>query len=145
MEKVRELLQSPAGKIAATVLVIGAIGYLAWSITGFTGNSAAAAANGRIFIDSQTGETFRHTLQAGDRVPLESPFTGERTAYKAELCYWTSSGEIKEDPTPVLLNEDIGITDPTFCTDCDRLVLRHNPRPNVDSNAPPTREQFENR
>lgn len=145
MEKVREFLQSPAGKIVATTVGVLAVAYLAWTIAGFGGSDAAAAANGRLFIDSETGETFRHTLKSGDKVPLENPTTGKRTAYQAELCYWTKDGSIKEEPTPVLLKEAIGEEGPTFCPECDRLVQRHNPVPAPGSTAPPTRDTLERR
>ncbi len=76
-------------------------------------------------------------------IPVKSPFTGKETGYKAELCFWTKDGSTKTDPTAVLMNDDVGKPGPTFCPDCGRLVVHHNPVPGPHSKPPPTREEYE--
>ena len=71
-------------------------------------------------------KAFRYEIKIGDSVPVKAP-SGEKSGYPAELCYWTKDGQPKEDPTPVLLNQYVGKSGPTFCPDCGRLVVNHNP------------------
>ena len=78
-------------------------------------------------------------------MPVLSPFSGKNTGYPAELCYWTKDGSIKTDPTPVLLNTYIGDNSPTFCPDCGRLVVGHNPRAVAGAHAPPTKQEWESK
>ncbi len=80
-------------------------------------------------ICSVTLKHFSHQREAGENYPFYSPFTKERTAYPAEMCYWTRDGKAKSEPTYVLLNEYIKKPGPTICPDCGRLVEAHNPPP----------------
>ena len=57
--------------------------------------------------------------------------------------FWTKDGKPKQDPTPVLLNSWIGKSGPTFCPDCGRLVVGHNPIPGPNSKPPPTKADYE--
>ena len=58
---------------------------------------------------------------------------------------WTKDGKIKQDPTPVLLNEYAGKPGPTFCPDCGRRVVAHNPPPVIGAKPPPTKEEYAKR
>lgn len=96
----------------------------------------------RWYID-EDGKAFTQELRIGAPSVVTSP-SGKR-AFPAELCYWTRDGKPKERPTPVLLNTYVGKPEPTFCPDCDRLVVGQNPAPfgNADASPPPTRAEFE--
>jgi len=74
-------------------------------------------------------------------MPVLAP-SGKNTGYEAELCYWTKDGKPKETPTPVLLNIYKGIKGPTFCPDCGRLVVGHNPPAMEGAKPPPTKDEY---
>src|SRR5262249_13038675 len=80
-------------------------------------------------ICAKTNKHFPHLLKENDAYPVLSPFSNERTGYPAERCFWTKDGNVKLEPTYVLLNEYIGKPGPTLCPDCGRLVEPHNPMP----------------
>ena len=134
----REFFESPKGKglvIAAGVVLIAA---LFWALRdNLSGSQAAAVSRNRTFIDAKTGKPFSYELQNGDKYPVRAP-SGGMTGYPAELCYWTKDGGVKQDPTPVLLNVWIGKPGPTYCPDCGRLVVPHNPYPAPGATPPPT-------
>jgi hypothetical protein len=104
--------------------------------------SLAAASRERLYICSETGKAFAGELQPGGSNVLRSPFSGRNTGYLAELCFWTKDGSAKAEPTPVLLNSWIGKDGPTFCPDCGRLVVVHNPRPVPGIKPPPVRKDY---
>lgn len=141
----REWLESTGGKIAAAVLLVAAAvaAFLAIRNT-FGPSSEVARANDRIFVDADTGKQFRHELKLGESIPVRAP-SGKETGYPAELCYWTRDGKVKPDPTGVLLNSWIGKPGPTFCPDCGRLVVGHNPMASPDRKPPPTKEEYKGR
>ena len=73
--------------------------------------------------------------------------SGKKTGVPAEACYWTADGGTKKNPTWVLLNELAGKPGPTFCPDCNRLVVGHNPAPGPAGGAaiaklPPKRDDY---
>lgn len=74
--------------------------------------------------------------------PVKCPDTGKETGYEAELCYWTKDGHPKDEPIPVLLNKYKGDPGPTFCPDCGRLVVYHNPLAVEGHTPPPTEEEY---
>lgn len=82
-----------------------------------------------MYVCAETRKTFQHTLQVGEKNPIESPFTKKRTGFPAEKCYWTKDGKQKLIPTYILLNDFIGVDEPTICPDCGRIVTNHNPAP----------------
>jgi hypothetical protein len=108
----------------------------------FQANPAGEASRRRLFICAKTRKSFWFTVQEGTMIPVLSPYSHEATGYEAELCYWTAGGEIKADPTAVLLNSHLGRGEPTFCPDCGRLVVPLNPAPRVGDRPPPRREDF---
>ncbi len=83
----------------------------------------------------EVGKPFEYTVQRGDREPVESPHTGRRTGYSAEKCYWTKDAggnwAAKPEPTFVLLKTklDPNTTEETYCPDCGKEVVGHNPLP----------------
>jgi hypothetical protein len=138
------LLDKPAvkwGVIAFATVAIAAAGYV---VKDSLFSSPASRSNDKIFVDSQTGRSFSHELVRGESIPVDAP-SGGKTGYPAELCFWTKDGQIKSDPTPVLLNSYLGKPEPTFCPDCGRLVLPNNPYPLPGSRPPPTRDEYEKR
>jgi hypothetical protein len=145
MRTVGEVSQTPKGKIALITAAIACIAVGLWAIRGFIhGDDAIASANMRVFIDSESGQSFNYSMTPTTSLPVVSPFSGKETGYPAELCYWTRDGQIKDDPTPVLLNSwaHPGSNDPTFCPDCGRLVVPRNPKPRPGDRPPPTREEY---
>ena len=52
---------------------------------------------------------------------------------------------LKPEPTWVLVNEFVGRPGPTFCPDCGRLVVGHNPAPGEGVKAPPKQAEYKPR
>lgn len=145
---VREFLRTKGGAaLAIAGCCVGAL-IVFWVIKStFAQDSGEYAASHRIFMDASTHppKSFKVDLQAGMSIPVKSPYSGKDTGYLAELCYWTKSGGVKEDPTPVLLNQHLGKSGPTFCPDCGRLVVGHNPAAIPGTKPPPTEEEYKSR
>jgi hypothetical protein len=142
-EGVREFLRGPGGRGAAIGVLVLGLATAGWSIwRNAAPDATIAEANSPLFIDSETGQTFHATLKVGMEIPVNSPYTGRATGYKAELCYWNKDGTPRTDPTAVLMNSDIGKPEPTFCPDCGRLVVPHNPLPTPGMPPPPTKAQW---
>lgn len=96
----------------------------------------------KTFVCSETGKPFEYSISVGEKWPVPSPYTGRKTGYPAEACYWTKDGKRKSEPTYVILNEYLGKPGDTICPDCGRLVVGHNPMPPVSVplvDAPATR------
>jgi len=141
MKQRKPILQTPAGFICAAVVVIVAAVLAFFQIRNYFFPPEVANSRNRIFVDSATGTPFRHVIQIDDSIPITAP-SGGKTGYPAELCYWTKEGNVKSDPTPVLLNMWLGKSGPTFCPDCGRLVVGHNPYPAPGAKPPPTQEEY---
>ncbi len=100
-----------------------------------SGQSPAASASDRVYVCVETGKPFNYTLKTGDKEPVLSPYTGKPTGYLAEACYWTKDPDgnwvAKSQPTYVVLKTRINpsSTEKTFCPDCGREVVLHNPLP----------------
>lgn len=121
-----EFFRSPkaiiAGTAVACALLLGA-----WKMSNSDdAGSLINNVNQQTWIDTD-GVVFQRNLTAFDDAPATGP-TG-KPAFRAELCYWTAEGGIKETPTPVLLNRHVGRPEPTYCPDCGRLVVPLNPPP----------------
>ncbi|CAN5647620.1 hypothetical protein BH09PLA1_BH09PLA1_06240 [soil metagenome] len=129
--------------IGGAVLVIG-LGVAVYVFRGsFGADGVAANANERVFVDQETGKTFNVEMTAGMKIPTKAP-SGKETGYPAELCWWTKDGKIRAEPFAVVLNQIMGKDGPTFCPDCGRLVIGHNPKPaGPETTPPPTREEYE--
>lgn len=146
MSRFSEIINSPRGRPVAMVLgIIGLLGavYFIWNSLG--PSDAAASSTDRIFICSETGKTFRHTISIGETMPVKSPHSGKNTGYEPELCYWTADGQPKPDPTYVLLNDAVGKSGPTFCPDCKRLVVGLNPPAAPGMKPPPKESEYSSR
>lgn len=134
---IREALRGPGGTIAAVILVVVAIAAILVSVkSSFRGNPTPE----RWFVDASTGQPFQVELKVGMTIPVKAPSGGD--GYPAELCYWTADGGTKSVPTKVLLNSWIGKPGPTFCPDCHRLVVEHNPAPGPGVEPPPTEAEY---
>lgn len=142
MQRLRRLLESSTGKfvaVGASVVLIALAGYVVvQSIRGDTPDSARHT----MFICTETGKPFEHQNKIGETQPILSPHSGKNTGVPAEACYWNADGSTKTTPTWVLLDELAGKPGPTFCPDCNRLVVGHNPQPVPGANPPPTKEQY---
>jgi len=143
MEWLSTFLKTPVGKVVGAIVGLGVCYVVFVQVHGLFGSSVPSNMLAPMFVDSQTGQGFHHTLVLGERIPVYSPYSGSNTGYPAELCYWNADGTIRKDPTPVLLNSYIGKPGPTFCPVCGRLVVAHNPMPGPNSTPPPTREEYE--
>lgn len=142
MAGLREYINSSRGRNSVIVVVL--VGLLALILsTIFSRNSVEAQVDQRWFVDSTNMQPFRHSLREGEAIPVTAP-SGGKTGYPAELCFWTADGQIKKDPTPVLLNSWLGKPGPTFCPDCGRLVVPHNPLPVQGMKPPPTKMEWLN-
>jgi hypothetical protein len=95
-----------------------------------------------VYVCSETLKPFDYELKVGDTIPVLSPYTGRQTGYPAEMCSWTKDGTVKERPTAVLLNSFAGKPEPTFCPDCGRLVVPHNPAPQAGAAPPVTKDKY---
>lgn len=137
MASVREFLQTSAGKGMAVAVIILGIAAAGWSIWSNVGQpTAVKAANTVVFLDIETGKTFDVELTPDMAYPAKSPYSGHMTGYMAEACGWTKDGHVRKEPFYVVLNSELGKPGPTFCPDCGRLVVAHNP-PAVEGHRPP--------
>lgn len=141
MAGLRQFLSSTVGKATALAIIVIGIVVALWLNWNSSGAAVVSAANDRIFIDAKTGKQFHMQLREGLEIPVKAP-SGEKTGYPAELCYWTKDGKPKTEPTAVLLNSLLGKDGPTFCPDCQRLVVGHNPMATADRRPPPTEAEY---
>jgi hypothetical protein len=140
----REFLESPKGRYAGIAVITLGLAAAGYSIYSNVGSASLDMANNRVFIDAKTGQVFQTQINPGDTIPIKAP-SGSNTGYEAERCYWTKDGQVKTVPTYVLLNSYKGLSEPTFCPDCGRLVKMHNPAPLTGSKPPPTKDQYDAR
>jgi hypothetical protein len=141
LEKLREFLKGGAGKAAAAA--VGVIGIVAIfvSMRGVMTSEGEELSANRMFVDAETGKPFAYKLSGNAEIPAPAP-SGKKTGYPAEKCFWTKDGKAKDEPTYVLLNMWRGSSEPTFCPDCGRLVVGHNPTPAPGVRPPPTKEEY---
>ena len=141
MKYIRRVLASAGGKTIAIVVSLGLIGTAVWVIISFVHGGTPDSARYTMYICTETGKPYRHENKLGETRPIYSSFSGRNTGVPAEACYWTAQGERKAEPTWVLLNELVGKAGPTFCPECGRLVVGHNPAPEAGAKAPPTQQE----
>ena len=143
MDSLKQFLETSAGKAVLFGLVVVVIGVVGWfAVDALTGSAVRDTGN-RVFIDAETGDEFRHTLEFGETQPIMTP-DGNQAGYEAEPCYWTKEGQPKEDPTWVLVKQKIDPdAEATFCPDCGRLVTERNAPAGPGRKAPPTRSEYE--
>jgi len=134
LESFRRFLDTGTGKgVAIAVVLIGVVA-AGWSLRGVTTSEGEELASKRVYINAKTNEVLYLTFDLKTKVPMD--------AYPAEACYWTKDGKPKKEPTYVLLNTYKGSSDPTFCPDCERLVVGHNPAPGPNVQVPPTKAEY---
>jgi len=138
----RQWLHGRAGKIVVIVAILSLLVWAGTTLVGFFRRSPTTAANDWTFVCSETGKAFTHTIQVGETLPVHSPFSGKDTGYPATACWWTADGQIKTEPTWVVLNSTLRKPGPTFCPDCGRLVLGRSPKPHPGDRPPPTRDEY---
>lgn len=140
-------LKSDPKQIGYGVLAVVLLGVCVWLIAGsFGGDRPARESLRRTLICSETGEVFpRYTIERNSPTPFRNPKTGERTLYPAESCYWTEDGRAKAEPTFVLVNEHLGVDEPTYCPDCGRRVVPRNPMPPEELMLEAMRERYGDR
>lgn len=144
-ERLKEYMDSVAGKVTAGILIVACVAMVYWSARSSFGSSAGRMASDRVFVCAKTGKSFSHTLAKGEKLPIYSKYSGENTAYPAEMCTWNADGSIRKEGVPVLLNQYKGNAEPTFCPDCGRLVVGHNPAADPSRKPPPTKAEFQAR
>lgn len=143
MAPAREFLNSDKGRWIVWAGIGAAVLLMLFVLRGwFAESDAVASSSERPYICAQTGQTFTYHLKKGDVTPVESPHSGERTGFPAERCFWTRDGQVKDEPTLVLLNAYAGKPEPTFCPDCERLVVELNPAPTTRTTPPPLRGEY---
>lgn len=112
--------------IALVVFIALAVSYTAYWLSR---PGLAEQGNARNFLCVESNKPFEHVLEAGEIEPITSPFTGRKTGWMAEACYWTRDGKAKKTPTLVVERRRMGLEGETICPDCGRRVVGHNPRP----------------
>lgn len=140
---IRDFFATPLGKVIGCGFPLIVLVVLVVSTNDGIGSAALEAdSSQRYYICTETGKSFRREMDLNTKPPVMSPYSGKATGVEAELCYWTADGRVKSHPTPVLLNAKIGKPEPTFCPDCNRLVVGLNPYPREGAKPPPTREEY---
>jgi hypothetical protein len=129
-------------RIAAGVFCLVALAAAVYFVHSFFRGDTVDDAYYTTYICTETGRVFRHKNVLGETLPIYSSYSGKNTGMPAEACYWSADGHPKSDPTWLLLNEETGKSGPTFCPDCGRLVVGHNPRPGPGVRAPPTKAEL---
>jgi hypothetical protein len=146
MPKLKEMLRGVGGVILTVVLILGVVYFVWHSSTADTVESSLASdLSSRTLID-ETGATFQVSTAMGSSTINPK---NNKPGFPVELCWWTKDGKIRADkPYPVLLNQYVNKPGPTFCPDCGRLVVQHNPSPLVPDSRqtpPPTKEEYARR
>lgn len=116
--------------VIAVAVLIGAV-LLAWR--GLSSGPNTRIASDRVFMCADCGKLFEHRITLGEIEPIECPNRkcGKKSAWIAETCYWTKDGKAKLEPTYVILKKRMHVDtdEKTYCPDCGREVVGHNPRP----------------
>lgn len=143
MEKIRQFLNTKAGKAISLFVVILALLWAGLSIaSAMRGSDEAADSWTRTYVCSETGKAFTTKIEVGWTNPVPSPYSGKNTGWPAEFCGWNKDGSIRSEPFPVLLNIYTNVKGPTFCPDCGRLVKIKNPPAIAGEQPPPTKAEY---
>jgi len=140
--RARQFRAGWGARVLSVAVCAASLFILCYMVRGFLRGNTPESASYTTYICTETGQSFRHENKMGETLPIYSRFSGKNTGMPAEACYWTTDGKPKIDPTWVLLNEEIGKSGPTFCPDCGRLVVGHNPRARPGMQPPPTRSKY---
>lgn len=145
MNKFTTWLGGKLGPMGAIIVICGCVLVLVMMVFNATRSDAAGdLSRTRAFVCSETGKGFDYVVDEKTTIPVKSPYSGKNTGYPAEKCYLDKDGKIKNTPNYVLLNETLGKPGPTFCPECGRMVVQHNPIPD-ETRLPPTREEYQQR
>ena len=120
-------LGGPLG-IIVFVALFSAAGYLAYH-TLTTAPIPDPKPLPTFFLCTETNKPFEYAMKMGDKWPVMSPYSGKKTGYPTEKCYWTRDNKRKSEPTYVILNQNLGKPGDTICPDCGRVVVGHFPLP----------------
>lgn len=143
MSGLEKWLQTKSGQLFSWAAIGVAAVCVAWAVIQmFSSSSEEAFANSRTYVCIESGKPFKVQATLDMQVPARSPYSGKNTGYPAEACLWNKDGSAKTEPTWVVVNETLGKREPTFCPDCGRLVVGHNPTPSERGKPPPTREEY---
>jgi hypothetical protein len=145
LERLRRNLNAGFGRGIAAAVVVVVVAATAYGVAAYLRGETPASARERMYICTETGKPFAHEPQRGETLPIASPHSGKDTGVPAEACYWTADGGTKPEPTWVLLNESAKRPGPTFCPDCGRLVVGHNPEPAAGATPPPKQADYKPR
>jgi hypothetical protein len=133
---------SVIGKVVTVGFCVVAVCFLVFEVRSYIHGGTAGDPSTEMYIDAETGQVFSHRNEIGQAVPVMTP-AGNQAGYPAVPCYWTKTGEIKTDPTWVLMNTWVGKPGPTFCPDCGRRVDPQAPvPPEPGTKPPPTKEEL---
>jgi hypothetical protein len=139
-----QFLHTRIGRALVFVVFILLLAFVSYQVYALLRpNDRTQELNRRWFVCTETHKAYQLDLNDVKEIPAPSPFSGKNTGQPAELCYWTAEGKPKDIPTPVLLNDYIGDSSPTFCPDCGRLVVGRNPAPSPGMSPPPTKAEYE--
>jgi hypothetical protein len=141
LEAIRKFFRTKAGMGVAAVLVLLGLGVVVVTVKGVMTNEGADLSAHRMFMDAKTGLPYPFEIDLKTPIPAPAP-SGGNTGYPGEACYWTKDGKPKAEPTWVLLNKYKGSNEPTFCPDCGRLVVGHNPPAAQGAKPPPTKQEY---
>jgi hypothetical protein len=120
-------------KLIIAGVIFVAAGVTAWIM--LSGNTPADLVAQQVYVCIETNRTFEHKVSEGEMEPILSPYSKKNTGYAAERCYWKKMPDgtykAKKTPTYVVLKRRIDETsnEKTYCPDCDREVVGHNPMP----------------
>lgn len=123
-------------KMATSVILLLVAIFIGWRY--FREDESVRHAADRGFMCSECGKAFDYVIKSGDMEPLSCPVCKKMTGYQAERCYWTKNAQgewvAKAEPTYVLLKTRVNpdSEEKTFCPDCGREVVGHNPQPSAE-------------
>ncbi|MFQ5501740.1 MAG: hypothetical protein ACE5EQ_05490 [Phycisphaerae bacterium] len=115
--------------VCVFVVLFGAAGYLVYrtvTVTMKTAEDPVPNTPPVMYMCAETGKTFKHVPQMGEKMPIQSPHSGKKTGYRAEQCFCVKDGKQATEPTYVILNDYLGKKGPTTCPSCGALVYPHN-------------------
>jgi hypothetical protein len=140
-EKLNESGSLGTGAVVAGLLIAAFIAYFAFR-NAFGPSPAARMSSERVYVCAETGKSFKYTPGENELYPVMSPFSGKKTGYPGEACYWTKDGTVKPEPTWVLRNNFKGVKGPTFCPECGRWMDPNAGPVAAGMDPPPTKEEY---
>lgn len=141
----RKLTEGKGGLVLAALLfLVGGIAFYLLVLRGDGASEIADDSRTQTLIDADGNVFTVHLSETSTETELINSKSGKK-GFPVEWCWWTKDGKVREKPFPVLLNQYKGDPGPTFCPDCDRLVVPHNPQalPGLPPpKLPPTKSEY---